>query len=327
MIILEAINLTKNYKRKIENISLKQFFCPQYEVVKAVNGINFSVEEGEIIGYVGPNGCGKSTTIKMLCGIMQPTSGQVLINGMEPTKNRIINNRQIGAIFGNRSQLWWDLPVKDSFQLYKKMYCIDDNIYHKNLAMFDEILGLNELLDIPERQLSLGQKMKCNIVVSLLHNPKIVFMDEPTLGVDYISKKRIREFIKEINKKNKTTFIVTSHDFQDIEEMCERILLINKGNLIMDSTKDKIRRKYLETKNIILTTRNDILEFANKSNETVANIQIIGKNCMSIEYDISKNNIFELLEEIDKRNNIVDISVQEKGIEEIIAEIINTDNK
>lgn len=327
MKILEAINLTKNYKRKAENISLKQFFCPQYEIVKAVNGINFSVEEGEIIGYVGPNGCGKSTTIKMLCGIMQPTSGQVLINGMEPTKNRIINNMQIGAIFGNRSQLWWDLPVKDSFQLYKKMYCIDDNIYRENLTIFDEILGLNELLDIPERQLSLGQKMKCNIVVSLLHNPKIVFMDEPTLGVDYISKKLIREFIKKINKKNKTTFIVTSHDFQDIEEMCERILLINKGNLIMDSTIDKIRKNFLETKNIIITTKKNILDLANKLNETAGNIQIIDKNCLSIEYNISQNNILELLEGIDKQNNIVDISVQEKGIEEIISEIINTDNK
>ena len=228
---VEVRQLVKEYKRRKNSQKLGQalrsMFAPEYEVLRAVDSVDFSIETGESVGYVGPNGSGKSTTIKMLCGILKPTEGSVRINGLNPFKDRVRNSKGIGAVFGNRSILWWDVPVIESYRLFQKLYEIPEQRFQENLEKFTEIMGLAPLLSIPERQLSLGQKMRCNIAAAFLHDPKIVFLDEPTIGLDAESKAKIREFIRHMNVEEKTTFIVTSHDFQDIESLCQRIVLIN----------------------------------------------------------------------------------------------------
>lgn len=243
---IEVRHLVKEYKRKRNTENIAASFCsmfrPVYEVLRAVNDVNFTVEKGEAVGYVGPNGSGKSTTIKMLCGILKPTAGSITVVGRDPFTERIQNNRKIGVVFGNRSLLWWDVPVIESYRLFQRMYEIPEQRYRENLERFTEIMDLGPLLSIPERQLSLGQKMRCNIAAAFLHNPEIVYLDEPTIGLDAESKARIREFIRRMNEEERTTFIVTSHDFQDIESLCRRIVLINHGKIVVDDDMQMVSR-------------------------------------------------------------------------------------
>ena len=238
---IEVSHLVKEYKRKKDPGSvgkaLASMFHPQYEILRAVDDVNFRIEKGEAVGYVGPNGSGKSTTIKMLSGVLIPTRGKVLINGMEPSKHRMKVNKHVGVVFGNRSVLWWDVPVMESYRVLQQLYEIPEERFRRNLEEFTEILEMESLLGIPERQLSLGQKMKCNIAAAFLHDTEIVYLDEPTIGLDSESKYKIRKFIRRMNEERKTTFLVTSHDFQDIESFCRRIILINHGKLVVD---DKI---------------------------------------------------------------------------------------
>jgi len=236
MSIIEVKNLVKTYKVIEKQDGLLGYFKnlinPKYKEFKAVKNINFNIDEGELVGYIGENGAGKSTTIKMLTGLLTPTSGEVLVNGLVPNQHRIENNKNIGAVFGQKTQLWWDLPVIESFRLIKKMYKIPENEYKENLKIFTEILELEDLLDKQVKNLSLGQKMRCEIAVTFLHNPKIVYLDEPTIGLDVFVKENIRRFIKDINKEKKTTVILTTHDLKDIEDVCDRIILLDKGKII-----------------------------------------------------------------------------------------------
>lgn len=228
-----AENLVKKYQVPDRDPGLrgavKALFHPKYREIMAIDHINFLIEKGEIVGYIGPNGAGKSTTLKMLSGILYPTAGSVTVNGLVPYRDRKRNARQIGVVFGNRSQLYWDLPVIDSYQLNRRLYDIPDTIYRENLAYFTEIFDLGDLLNQPVRLLSLGQKMRATIAGAMLHSPEILFLDEPTIGLDVTSKLKIRDFIRQINQKSGTTVILTSHDMGDIESLCERIILIDEG--------------------------------------------------------------------------------------------------
>ncbi len=244
MITMEHV--CKSYKIAKRNAGFKAafeaFFHREYEIIHALNDVTFSISDGEMVGYIGPNGAGKSSTIKILSGILTPDSGTVLVDGRIPHKNRIRHVREIGVVFGQRSQLWWDVPVIDSFELLKDIYSIPDSQYRQSLNELTELLNLKELLRSPARQLSLGQRMRCEIAASLLHRPRILFLDEPTIGLDAVSKLAVRDFILQQNKNHKTTVILTTHDMQDIEALASRIILIGKGRLLLDGTLEDIKR-------------------------------------------------------------------------------------
>lgn len=244
MITME--NVCKSYRIAKRNAGFKEackaMFHREYEEIHALSDVSFTIQDGEMVGYIGPNGAGKSSTIKILSGILTPDSGTCLIDGRVPWKERISHVGQIGVVFGQRSQLWWDVPVIDSFELLKDIYSIPDPIYKDNLEELTELLNLAELLRTPTRQLSLGQRMRCEIAASLLHSPKILFLDEPTIGLDAVSKLAVRDFIKKRNETHKTTVILTTHDMQDIEALTKRIILIGKGRILMDGTLEDIKK-------------------------------------------------------------------------------------
>ena len=243
MITMEHV--CKSYKIAKRNAGLgeafKALFRREYETIHALNDVSFTINDGEIVGYICPNGAGKSSTIKILSGILTPDSGTVLIDGRIPYKNRIEHVKEIGVVFGQRSQLWWDVPVIDSFELLKDIYSISTPKYNNNLEELTELLNLKELLRTPTRQLSLGQRMRCEIAASLLHSPRILFLDEPTIGLDAVSKLAVRDFILKQNKTHNTTVILTTHDMQDIEALTNRIILIGKGQILIDGTLDDIK--------------------------------------------------------------------------------------
>ena len=222
--------------------AVKALFRREYEEIHALNDISFSIGEGEMVGYIGPNGAGKSSTIKVLSGVLTPDGGECRVDGRVPWKQRVKHVAQIGVVFGQRSQLWWDVPVIDSFELLKDIYKIPAALYRKNIGDLTELLDLSQLLRTPTRQLSLGQRMRCEIAASLLHSPKILFLDEPTIGLDAVSKLAVRDFVKRLNKEHKTTVILTTHDMQDIEALASRVILIGKGKILLDGTLDDIRR-------------------------------------------------------------------------------------
>lgn len=243
MITMEHV--CKSYKIAKRNAGFgeacKAFFHREYEVIHALDDVSFNIDSGEMVGYIGPNGAGKSSTIKILSGILTPDSGTVLVDGKIPYKNRIEYVREIGVVFGQRSQLWWDVPVIDSFELLKDIYSIQKPKYKQNLEELTELLNLAELLRSPARQLSLGQRMRCEIAASLLHSPKILFLDEPTIGLDAVSKLAVRDFILKQNRIHRTTVILTTHDMQDIEALADRIILIGKGKILMDGMIEDIK--------------------------------------------------------------------------------------
>ena len=259
MITME--NVCKSYRVAKRNAGFREackaLFHREYEEIKALNGISFTIGDGEMVGYIGPNGAGKSSTIKILSGILTPDRGKVSIDGrilwnldesgrsrrtQKEKYRRIDHVRQIGVVFGQRSQLWWDVPVIDSYELLRDIYSIPNEIYRKNLEELTESLGLEELLRTPARQLSLGQRMRCEIAASLLHSPGILFLDEPTIGLDAVSKLAVRDFVKRLNREHGTTVILTTHDMQDIEALASRIILIGKGRILMDGTLEDIKR-------------------------------------------------------------------------------------
>lgn len=325
MAIIKVKDLAKTYKIIEKEDGLigyfKNLIKPKYKEFTAVNHINFEIQEGELVGYIGENGAGKSTTIKMLTGLLTPTSGEVVVDDLVPNKNRIENNKKIGAVFGQKTQLWWDLPVIESFRLIKKMYKIPDGEYRKNLKKFSEILELDDLLEKQVKNLSLGQKMRCEIAATFLHNPKIVYLDEPTIGLDVLVKERIRAFIKEINKEKNTTVILTTHDLKDIEDVCDRIILLDKGQIIYDGEKEKFKETYgkqviaqiiVKNKTSLITTEtiNDEFEVVEESDEQV-----------KIRFNHDKYTIMDIVNRISNYCEITDMHIEEQGLEEILKEI------
>lgn len=243
MIAMEHV--CKSYRVAKRNAGMREackaLFRREVEIIHALSDVSFTIGDGEMVGYIGPNGAGKSSTIKILSGILTPESGSCLVDGCIPWKSRKEHVRQIGVVFGQRSQLWWDVPVIDSFELLKDIYSISPTVYRHNMEELTELLHLQELLRMPTRQLSLGQRMRCEIAASLLHSPKILFLDEPTIGLDAVSKLAVREFILRLNQTHKTTVILTTHDMQDIEALTKRIILIGRGRVLMDGTLEDMR--------------------------------------------------------------------------------------
>lgn len=325
MAIIEVNNLVKTYKTIEKEDGLLGYFKnlvkPKYNEFTAVNKINFNIEEGELVGYIGENGAGKSTTIKMITGLLTPTSGSVLVNGIVPNEKRIQNNKNIGAVFGQKTQLWWDLPVIESFRLIRQMYKIPEGEYRKNLKKFTEILELDDLLEKQVKNLSLGQKMRCEIAATFLHDPKIVYLDEPTIGLDVLVKENIRKFIKDINKEKNTTVILTTHDLKDIEDVCNRIILLDKGQIIYDGEKQKFKDtygKYIIAEFIIKEKKANISESINSEE-----IQVLEEteNKLKIRFSHEETTIMKVMDKISEYCTIEDIHMKEAELEDILKEI------
>ena len=296
--------------------SIKSFFKREYIDVKAVEDISFSIEKGEIVGYIGPNGAGKSTTIKILSGILVPDSGECMIHGMTPWKDRVKYVKNIGVVFGQRSQLWWDIPAEDTFDLLRDIYDIPEEEYQATKKDLIERLNLSDIINIPVRQLSLGQRMRCEIAASLLHNPEILFLDEPTIGLDAVSKQVVRDFIKELNRDKHTTILLTSHDMSDITTLAKRIILIGKGHVLYDGSLRKLQNRYESEAYVFVKTQDKL---------TIRNKGIIKKTKNKEGYDLVINtkllSISDLLNIISKKVTIEDIEIDHEQIDNIIVKL------
>lgn len=299
--------------------AIKSFFKRKYQVINSLEDINFSIKEGEIVGYIGPNGAGKSTTIKIMAGILVPTSGECIVNGYVPWKDRKKYVKNIGVVFGQRSGLWWDVPPIDSFELLKDIYEIPQAEYEKKLSELKEYLNLDDILNIPTRQLSLGQRMRCEIASALLHNPKVLFLDEPTIGLDAVSKLALRKCIKQINEKTKITIILTTHDMQDIEALTKRIILIGKGKILYDGSLKRIKNKYNGNKKINIkfkyTNKKIKLQNADVIEQTEETASVVLKNKEELMANI--------LNEITNQVELVDMNIEEMSTDDIIAKLYN----
>ncbi len=326
MSYIEVNDLCKEYRvaktGKGIGGAIKSLFHREYTVKEAVRHVNFSVEKGEIVGYIGPNGAGKSTTLKMLSGILIPTSGTVQVGGIVPYERRRENAKRIGVVFGQRSQLYWDLPVSDTFDLYESLYDIPHETFRKNCDLFTELLDMGGFLDQPVRQLSLGQKMKANIAVALLHDPAVLYLDEPTIGLDVVSKKVLRQAIKAINREKGTTVMLTTHDMDDIEAVCNRLIMINEGVKLFDGTLESFRNQYereivirLEFEDSAPVWRDIEGLSLSKREETALEVKLLDRNAV-------KASITRLLDTFEPQN----IFVREPDIEDIV-EIAYRDNQ
>ena len=297
--------------------SLKSFFKRNYIYIEAVKDVSFEIEKGEIIGYIGPNGAGKSTTIKMLSGILTPDEGTININGLSPSKDRIKYVSNIGVVFGQRSQLWWDIPASDTFDLLKDIYKLDESEFNKTKEQLIELLDLKNIVNIPVRQLSLGQRMRCEIAASLIHKPSILFLDEPTIGLDAESKIKVRNFIKKINKEMNTTIILTTHDMSDIEALAKRIILIGKGRILYDGNIKKLKEKYDNTKEIQIITKNKL----NKLNKKGIIKQIKKDYGYNFILDTNFLSISNFLKYLSNLIDIKDIEIENENIDNIILKL------
>ena len=297
--------------------SLKSFFKRNYIYIEAVKDVSFEIEKGEIIGYIGPNGAGKSTTIKMLSGILTPDKGTININGLSPSKDRIKYVSNIGVVFGQRSQLWWDIPALDTFDLLKDIYKLDESEFNKTKEQLIELLDLKNIVNIPVRQLSLGQRMRCEIAASLIHKPSILFLDEPTIGLDAESKINVRNFIKKINKEMNTTIILTTHDMSDIEALAKRIILIGKGRILYDGNIKKLKEKYDNTKEIQIITKNKLNKL-NKKGIIKQTKKDYGYNFILDTNILSISNFLKYLSNL---IDIKDIEIENENIDNIILKL------
>lgn len=298
---------------------LMNLVAPKYEKKQAVKEISFQIEKGEMVGFIGPNGAGKSTTIKMLSGILYPDSGKISVDGYIPYKQRKEYVSRIGVVFGQKSQLQWDLPVIDSFELLKAIYSIKEDNYKRNLNRFVEMLDMGSFVNQPVRQLSLGQRMRADIVAALLHSPEIVFFDEPTIGVDVLGKETIREFIRELNHEDKVTMLFTTHDMQDIEKTCNRLIIIDKGSKMYDGSLQSIREKYGTERRLIVELNHE------EELETIHGVTIESlENCKkSLTFDNNQVNINDLMNLLLQKYSIRDLTVSEPEIESIIQKMYN----
>lgn len=297
--------------------SLKSLFSRDYSLVTAVDGLNLKIGQGEIRGLIGPNGAGKSTTIKILSGILYPSEGKVNVMGYTPWTQREEYVKKIGVVFGQKSQLWWDLPAIDTFALNKQMYDIPDKTFDENLSYFKELLKIGDVISKPVRQLSLGERMKCEFVCAMLHQPPLVYLDEPTIGLDIISKEAIRSFIKNVNKDRGTTFIVTTHDLSDIEDLCENVSIINSGTIVFNDCIDKLKT-YFSDKKIIEVKFNRQVDQALLEDFKVTSS---GPFNASIEIETINTSLQEEISRIFKILPVQDINVNNINIEEVIKYI------
>lgn len=310
--------------------AVKGLFSSEKVVKRAVDDISFTIEDGEIIGYIGSNGAGKSTTIKMMTGILNPTQGQCLINGVNPVKERKKNAQNIGVVFGQRTQLWWDLPLSESFTILKEIYNVSDEDYKERMTFLDEVLGLPEFFDRPVRTLSLGQRMRADLGAALLHNPKVLYLDEPTIGLDLVVKDNIRNAIKVINEKYNTTVILTTHDIGDIEELCNRIIMIDKGKKIYDGSlkelKDRFGRKrkiFMEVKDVSAAKKVSLADTLGIDPADMK-VEVEEENrLLCVTFDKQKVQVPQIVNTVMEKVEIKDIRMEETDLAEIVMEIYN----
>lgn len=325
--MIKVENLSKEFKisKKYPGFkgALRSFFSTEYTIKKAVDDISFEINDGEIVGYIGANGAGKSTTIKMMTGILTPSSGRIIVDGVIPYENREKNAKNIGVVFGQKTQLWWDLPVSETFPLLKDIYGVSDEDYEERMNYFKEILGLDEFFLSPVRTLSLGQRMRADLAAALIHNPKIIYLDEPTIGLDVVVKESVRKAIKNINEKYGTTIILTTHDLNDIEELCNRIIIIDSGKKIYDGELEGVKEQfgYLTTIEIQLKDKSNIekINFARfKDDDFKLNMK---ESKVSITFN--KNNISsaDIIGEVMKKSKVIDFNIKETSIEDIVKKM------
>ncbi len=319
--IIEVKNLCKEFKvyqqqRGAKNV-LKNFFRRDVKLVNAVNDISFNINEGEIVGFIGENGAGKSTTIKIMSGILYPTSGEAVIKGIIPYKQRKQNAMNIGVVFGQRSRLYWDLPILDSFELYKEIYKIESKVYKSNVEAFVEMLDMSSYIRTPVRQLSLGQRMKAEISLALLHNPPILYLDEPTIGLDVLAKNNIRKFIRESNQKYGTTTILTSHDMKDLDKVCSKIIMISKGNITFDGKVEDFKNLYGGEIVLKITCKDSSVQIDNPFIRT----SIKDEHNVDITFNKSDVKLQNAISLATNTYEVYNISVTEPDIEELVRNI------
>lgn len=281
----------------------------------ALDNVSFALDEGDLVGYIGPNGAGKSTTVKTLSGILVPESGEVTVFGKVPWKNRLEIVREIGVVFGQRTQLWWDLQVMESFKLLKSIYRISDEQYKRTLSDLIERLDLSELLSVPVRLLSLGQRMRCDLAASLLHSPRILFLDEPTIGLDAVSKLAVRDFIRHLNKENKVTILLTTHDMDDIESLCKRVLILNKGKIYFDGTLSQLRKKILPERRLII----DLVKEGEGIQDIEAQMIRQEGHRVWLSFNPTITTVQALIARVTASHEVADLFVENPPIEEIIT--------
>lgn len=327
--MIRVENLTKEFKisKKYPGFkgAIKSFFSTEYTTKKAVDGISFEINDGEIVGYIGANGAGKSTTIKMMTGILTPTNGTVSVNGLIPYKNREKNAKNIGVVFGQKTQLWWDLPISETFSLLKDIYEVSDENFEERMKFLKEVLGLEEFFLSPVRTLSLGQRMRADLAAALIHNPKVIYLDEPTIGLDVVVKERVRKAIKEINEKYKTTIILTTHDLNDIEELCSRIIIIDSGKKIYDGELNGVKEKfgYLTTVEIQIKEEVDLEKF-NEFDEMKVDDEFkiaYKENKLAITFNKNKMSSADVIGRVMKKLTVIDFVIKETSIEDIVKKM------
>jgi ABC-2 type transport system ATP-binding protein len=328
MPIIETQDLRKVF-RSVKRIpgaggALRTLFSRESVERVAVEGVTMSLDEGELVGYIGPNGAGKSTTIKMLTGILVPTSGRVRVAGLVPFEERKRNARNIGVVFGQRSQLYWDLPLVESFELLRAIYGVSRDQYKKNLADFTELLEMGDFLATPVRQLSLGQRMRGDFAAAMLHDPRIVYLDEPTIGLDVVAKEAIRTFVARVNAERGTTFILTTHDLADVERLCRRIVLIDKGRIIYDGAIERIKEQYGTHRTLVVQLSEAYPEIAIEDAEVEA--RSTGTDARSgdvvrLRFDRNAISADQLIRRVTERYHVSDVSIEEPELESIIRRI------
>lgn len=323
-------DLKKEFKKTIKEPglkgSIKALFKPDKEIIKAVDGISFSVEKGEMLGFIGPNGAGKSTVIKMLTGILTPTSGICRINGQIPQENRKKYVKEIGVVFGQRTQLWWDLALRETYAVLKEIYEVPDDMYKKRMAFLNEVLELDSFITSPVRTLSLGQRMRADIAASLLHSPKVLFLDEPTIGLDVVVKDNIRNAIKKINEEDGTTVILTTHDLSDIELLCERIVMIDKGKKVFDGEISELKHNFGQMRTLRFELQKaadiDLLDYQKKFSATQDDIEIESDGALiSVRFNSDVVSVEDMLSYTLSQVHVKDINVTDADIEDIIRRI------
>lgn len=334
MIYVES--LKKEFKKTIKEPglkgSIKSFFKPKNEIITAVKDISFHVPKGEILGFIGPNGAGKSTVIKMLTGILTPTSGRCEINGQIPYKNRKSYVKEIGVVFGQRTQLWWDLALRETYTVLKEIYEVDDESYKKRMAFLNEVLELEDFITSPVRTLSLGQRMRADIAASLLHSPKVLFLDEPTIGLDVVVKDNIRKAVKAINAEENTTVILTTHDLQDVENLCDRIVMIDKGTKVFDGDISDLKAKYGQSREMKFVPDKleavKKLDYKNEFNLSDEDIETADDGyTVSVRFNSEKVSVEKILNYTLSKTHVKDINVGDADIEEIIKGIYRSEVK
>jgi len=324
--IIEARQLSKSFIQAVKEPGLmgavKHLFVPRHMEKMAVQPLDLTVEAGETVAYVGPNGAGKSTTIKMLTGILVPSSGTVSVNGINPHKKRMENAAQIGAVFGQRTQLWWDIPIVESFSLLKDIYQIPKPVYKNNLDQFIELLGMSEFIHLSARKLSLGQRMRADLAASLLHNPPILYLDEPTIGLDVSVKQKIREFIKKINQEQQTTVMLTTHDLGDIEDLCKRLIIIDHGSIIYDGSLQEVKARFASKRMIFFQIAAPLPDlFALLEQSPGMKLDIHSGLEFSISFDRYEYTASEVVTQVMKHGEVVDFRMEDTNIEQVIKAV------